>query len=375
MSPAPAFPPFRMERYYAPREFTARYLLCASDCESLSIGELLHLAGEDLGSFGNLRLGYIDSTGTHSLRSAIAAQFEQIDSQHVLVHSGAQEAIFTTFTALLHPGDHVIVHHPSYQSLSEVPAFRGCEVTLWTAREDHNWALDLNVLEGAITPRTRLIAINSPHSPTGAQLSRGDLETIVSLARRQGIVVFSDEVYRGLEYHESERLPAICDIYERGISLGVMSKGYGLAGLRIGWVATQSEQVLIQIAGIKDYTTICSSAPSDYLACHALGVGDRLLAASRDRILHNLPLLRAALEKHPRLVMVPPRAGPVGLIRVLGRPDIDAFCDETLRDSGILLLPGTVFDLSSQAFRVGFGRADFPDVLGRFVDYLAARGM
>jgi len=362
--------PFRLERYYDSREFTAPYMMSASDCETWTVAELTALDRTAADRLLTLPLGYTHTTGHPDLRARIAALYAHLQPDEIIVHAGAQEAVFTCMTAALQPGDHVIVHHPAYQSLAELPRALGCEVTPWTASAADRWAPDLDALRRAIQPRTRAIVINIPHSPTGWLPSPATLDAIVAIARERGILLFSDEVYRGLEYDAGDRLPAVADLYERGVSLGVMSKAYGLAGLRIGWLATHDRALARRVCEVKDYTTICSSAPSECLATIALDHREALLARNLAIIRHNLAALREFLDARPtQFSWVPPGAGPVAFVEPAGVPSVDHWCDLVLERAGVLLLPGTVFDESSRAVRIGFGRRAFPEALARFAAF------
>jgi aspartate/methionine/tyrosine aminotransferase len=363
--------PFRLERYYDKREFTARYMMSASDCESWTVAELTALdpnAGERLLA---LSLGYTHTAGHPVLRSRIASLYATVRPDEIIAHAGAQEAVFTFMNAALEPGDHVIVHHPAYQSLAEIPRALGCEVTPWRTSAAEQWALDPDVLRRLMRPRTKAIVINIPHSPTGWLPSASTLDAIVAIAREHGILLFSDEVYRGLEYDERDRLPAVVDLYERGVSLGVMSKAYGLAGLRIGWLAVRDRALAQRVCEIKDYTTICSSAPSECLAMIALAHHREILDRNLRIIRHNLADLHAFLDARPaQLSWVPPRAGPVAMVEPAHVTDIEDYCDLVLERTGVLLLPGTVFDESNRGVRIGFGRRSFPDALDRYAAFV-----
>jgi aspartate/methionine/tyrosine aminotransferase len=188
----------------------------------------------------------------------------------VLVHAGAEEAIFNFMNVAVKPGDHVIVHAPYYQSLGEVARGVGAEVAEWPGDPTHGWQLDLDVLKATLTERTKVLVINFPHNPTGFLPASAFVRQLSDLSNQHGFLIFSDEVYRGLELDPSDRLPALADINERAVSLGVMSKTYGLAGLRIGWIATRNASLFHELAAFKDYTTICNSAPSEFLATLAL---------------------------------------------------------------------------------------------------------
>ena len=362
--------PFQLERYFAKYEFTAEYLLCSSDCESVSVDDLLKL---EPGAEAGLRkhwLGYTESTGAPSLRKEICRIYTGIQPEQVLVHSGAEEAIFLYMQAVLKPGDHVIVHWPCYQSLFEIARSIGCEVTLWEARRENGWAPDPDELRKSLRSNTRAVIVNMPHNPTGFLMPRPAFDGLNTLCLERGILLFSDEVYRELEYDPAERLPAACDINPMAVSLGVMSKTYGLAGLRIGWIATRNEEVYRKMAALKDYTTICSSAPSEYLSELALRHREQLAGRNLDIIRGNLALLDEFFSSHPdRFDWVRPKAGSIAFPRLL-RGEVEDFCDELVHQSGVMLVPGTMFDHPGNHFRVGFGRRNMPQALERLEAFL-----
>jgi aspartate/methionine/tyrosine aminotransferase len=364
-------PPFRLERYFAEHEFNAPFLLCCSDCESLTVKELLALEPGAMEGLQDLWLGYTESQGGAALRQRIAGLYNTISPEDILVHAGAEEAIFNFMNVTLERGDHVIVHAPCYQSLSDVAASIGCQVTEWKASRERDWELDLDVLRKNLKPHTKAVIINCPHNPTGYLMDRETFQELVRLSREHGFIIFSDEVYRGLEYLESDRLPALCDVDERGVSLGVMSKSFGLAGLRIGWIATRNADLRRKMAAFKDYTTICSSAPSEYLATVALKHADFLISRNLRIIGGNLQLLDAFFERNGTLFRwVPPKAGPLAFPGLSDAVNVEAFCRDVLQKAGVLLLPGTIFGKEYNHFRIGFGRANLPECIEKFEDYL-----
>jgi aspartate/methionine/tyrosine aminotransferase len=367
--------PFKLERYFAQYEFAVEYLLCGSDCESRSIAELLSLEPGAEERFQTHWLGYTESNGAPGLREQIARIYTTIAPAQVLVHSGAEEAIFLFMQALLNPGDHVIVHWPCYQSLFEVARGLGCEVSLWKARAEQGWSLDLAELERELRPNTRAIVINTPHNPTGFLMKSEDYSHLVQIADDHGVVLFSDEVYRELEYDPSDRLPAGCDLSERAVSLGVMSKTYGLAGLRIGWIATRNAEIYERMASLKDYTTICSSAPSEFLAELALRHRQKLAERSLQIIRTNLELLDEFFaHRADRFTWQRPSAGPIAFPELLDGDAAD-FCDRLVKQAGVLLLPGTAYDYPGNHFRIGFGRQNMPMALERLEWFLDGQGL
>jgi len=363
-------PPFKLERYFAKYEFNTQYLLCSSDCESMTVAELLSLEPGMAEKFQSHWLGYTESQGSLSLRQAICRLYENVQPENILVHSGAEEAIFLFMHAALEAGDHVIVHWPCYQSLSDVARSIGCDVSLWTAREENLWALDLDELRRMIQPNTKAIIINTPHNPTGYLMSRADYESVHRFAHENNLLLFSDEVYRESEYDPDTRLPAACDLGDYAISLGVTSKTYGLAGLRIGWVATKNKRIYERMASIKDYTTICNSAPSEFLAEVAMRNRQKLIDRNMNIIKHSLSVMDNFFQRHANLFSwVRPRAGSMAFPHYLGG-NVESFCDELVRKAGVLLLPGLMYDEHANHFRLGLGRKNLPEAVVRFEEFL-----
>jgi aspartate/methionine/tyrosine aminotransferase len=363
-------PDFELERFFAEWEFRVRHLLCASDVEPYRLGALLHLMdGEVRELWDSLSLGYTESAGHPLLRSEIAALYDGVGAGDVLVFAGAQEAIFAFANVALGPGDHVIVTWPAYQSLYDVARGCGADVELLELRAGTGWSLDPAAVRARLRPDTRALIVNFPHNPTGALPDPAAWTELVSIADDAGVLLFSDEVYRGLE-HDADPLPAAADVCRHGISLGVMSKAYALAGLRIGWIATRDAALLERLAAFRDYTTICSSAPAEVLAIAALRAQDRVLARSR-RIVHtNLALLDGFFERNAGLFdWVRPRAGSTAFPRLLADRPIDAFCSDLVHETGVLLLPGTRFGHAGNHFRIGYGRTDMPAALEQLEDY------
>jgi aspartate/methionine/tyrosine aminotransferase len=359
---------FALERYFARWEFAVDHLLCASDVQGYAMADLLDLADEETRSmWEGLTLGYTESTGHPLLRAEIAALYEGLGADDVLVFAGAEEAIFCLANVMFGPGDHTVVTWPGYQSLYEVARATGAEVTLHELREDAGWAIDIELLRRQVTPETRLIVVNAPHNPTGMLPDRATFDALVEIADGAGAHLLVDEVYRYLEFADADRLPAGAEASARGISLGVMSKSFAMAGLRIGWLATRDRELLAQCASFKDYTTICSSAPSEVLALIGLRARDAVLARSRAIVAENLRLLDGFFDEWAdRLAWVRPRAGSVGFPRLtVPGVSIDDWATGLVEAEGVLLLPGSQFGFGGNHFRLGFGRTDLPVALDR----------
>ena len=210
------------------------------------------------------------------------------------------------------------------------------------ARRTDGWAHDLDALERALRPDTRLVYVNTPHNPTGTLMPRDVLDRVVELCAERGAWLFCDEVYRELEHDPADRLPAACDLYERALSLGSMSKTYGLPGLRLGWLASRDRDALARIVDLKHYTTICSSAPSELLSALALRHRDALADRNRAIVLANLPLLDAFLDRHAETLLVGAADREPDRLRraCTASRTRAAFCEQLVADAGVLLLPG-----------------------------------
>ncbi len=364
---------FALERYFARWEFAVDYLLCASDVEGYGMADLMALADDEArGLWDGLRLGYTESSGHPLLRTEIAGLYDEIQPDDVLVFAGAEEAIFCLANVLLGPGDHAVVTWPGYQSLYEVGRAAGADITLHELSENERWDLDVERLFAALRPETRLGVVNVPHNPTGMLPTHPQWARLSDALADRKIHLLSDEVYRFLELDEPDRLVAGADAFPLGISLGVMSKSFAMAGLRIGWLATRDRDLLARCAAFKDYTTICSSAPSEILALIGLRAREQVLGRSLRIVADNLALLDDFFRRRSdRFAWVRPRGGSVAFPCLLGDVPIDKFAADLVEAEGVLLLPGSQFDHPGNHFRIGFGRANLPEALARldaFVD-------
>jgi aspartate/methionine/tyrosine aminotransferase len=375
----PTLPDFRLETYFARWEFTAKYHLTASDAQTLPMAELLALADEDgRRRWETLALGYTESRGLPALREEIARTYEDIDADDVLCFAGAEEAIYLAMQVLLEPTDHAVVLTPNYQAAETVP-LSICEVTGVPLRPEDGWALDVGAIEAALRPTTRLVSVNFPNNPTGAVPDPAAWRALVDLCGERGIRLFSDEVYRGLELSR-DPLTQAADASPTAISLNVMSKAFGLPGLRIGWVACRDRHLLERLARAKDYTTICNSGPSEVLALIALRARDTVLARNRRIVADNIPRFEAFFARFPGLfAWEAPQGGCVCFPRYLGGDGVEAMCAALVQEAGVLLLPASIYrseltSVPTDRFRVGVGRRHPDEALARWADWLGRSG-
>ena len=370
-------PDFRLEVHFSKWEFAATHNLAASDCESIGMRELLAMADDgDRTAWHDLRLGYTETRGSPGLREAIAATYDRVDPADVICFTGAQEGIFCAMHALLEPGDHAIVLVPNYQSVEEVP-LSICEVTGVALHEEIGWALDLDEVVGALRDNTRVIAVNFPNNPTGAMIDHETWAALLELAASRGIVLFSDEVYRGLERRSDMALPQAADQPGSTVSLGVMSKAYGLAGLRTGWIACRDREILARMERVKHYLSICSPAPSELLARIALKARAQILERNRRLTTDNLTHLLEFFGRHAdRFEWYVPDGGCIMYPRYLGEEGVEEFCRTAVEEAGVLLLPASLYrsrllPVPEDRFRIGFGRAGFAAGLHALEEHLA----
>ena len=374
---ASPLPDFRLEVVFSRWEFVAPYNLTASDAQTMTVGEVLALGSdEDRAAFDDLALGYVPTWGSDRLRGAIAGTYATCGPDDVLAFAGAEEAMFWALQLLAEPGEHVVVTVPNYQALETVPRAAGIEVTGVLLDERDGWRLHLDEVEAALRSTTRVVAVNFPNNPTGAVPDAETFAALVELCEERGIRLFSDEVYRGLELDSARTLPQAADLSTTALSLNVLSKSYGLPGLRIGWLACRDHAVLERLERHKHYTSICNAGPSELLAAIALEAGAQVQARNRAIIAENLPLFDAFFARHAELFeWAPPQGGCVAFPRYRGVEGVEEMCRELVERAGVFLLPASIYrsDLATvpaDRFRTGVGRRDPGPALEAFDAYL-----
>ncbi len=359
-----------LERFFAKHEFTAKYVMGASDCESYAVNEIL--SEKELAELHSLRLGYSEAQGNALLRKEISAIFQNVTPDEIVV-AAPQEGIFIAMNALLSPGDKAIVQVPCYQSLCAIPRAIGCEVVAWSpSTVENRWQWDLDFLRRSIDKSTKLIVVNSPQNPTGSLFTPEEFAEIIDIARINDCYLLSDEMYRMLEYRKEDRLPTGSDVYDKCISLSGLSKTFGLGGLRIGWLSIREKTILDRIVKLKDYTTLSNSALSEFVALIALRKKDAILDRNLGIIENNLQLLDEFFMNHvDKFTWRRPKAGPVAFVETKINRKIDSFCEDLINKKGVLLIPGTKFAYGQKYFRIGFGRKNLPDALELFKEFVS----
>lgn len=363
--------PFKLEEYFIAHEFSAQYLLCSSDAESWSMAEIVAMAPEKE-LWEELRLGYTECQGLPKLREAIAKTlYPKMAAEDILVFTGAEEGIFCALNAMLTSLDHVVVITPCYQSLSEIPFSIGCGITKLELLPEEKWQLNFERLKKAIKPTTKAVIINFPHNPTGQMLSASEFKELVAICAQNDLWLFSDEAYRPLGEPSLEWPEPVSQIYPKALSLGVMSKAYGLAGLRIGWIACHDKALIKKIMRFKNYTTICNSAPSEILALIALLNQEKILSRNNQIVKDNLKLLDTFMAQYSEIFeWVRPKAGCVGFVHYKKSQSVDDFCSELLAKKNTLLLPASIYEYERNYYRIGFGRKNMPQALSLLEEHI-----
>jgi aspartate/methionine/tyrosine aminotransferase len=343
-----------MERWQSTFENRVKFNLSESGVHPMTVSELLELAGQGDGVHG-LRLGYGQSNGSDELRARIAALYPGASEASVLVTVGGAEANFVGHWHLLEPDRPAAVMLPNYMQVPGMVENFGAPLAPFHLREELGWQPDLEELERILKAGASFILVTNPNNPTGAALSPEAHGGIIELADRFGAWILSDEVYQGAEV-SGDPTPSFWGRYERVLVTNSLSKAYGLPGLRLGWIVGPPDLVQ-ELWGRTDYTTISPSTLSDHLATVALQprTRERILDRTRRIIRENFDALREWMESQAGLFTYrPPDAGAICYMRY--RPGVNSSqLAEKLRvEKDVLVVPGDHFGMD-QYLRIGFG--------------------
>jgi aspartate/methionine/tyrosine aminotransferase len=347
--------PFAVEQWMNAHETKCRFNLAETCVESLTIAELLDMAGRRatiLEELLPLKMTYGAIEGSDRLRTAIAGLYTSRSPANVLVTHGAIGANALVYQALVAAGDRVVTILPTYQQHYSIPESMGADVQRLHLQADNGYLPDLEELRRLVTPGTKLIAFSNPNNPTGSLMERALLEEVVRIAASVNAYILSDEVYRGTTQEDDTLTPSIADLYPRGISTGSMSKAFSLAGFRLGWICGPSE--ILSAAEIhRDYNTISVGILDDLFSSIALENRDKILARSRNLVRTNLAMLDRWMQSESALSYVKPRAGTVTLLSYAVDMPSEEFCARLLEETGVLFTPGSAFEIEG-CVRIGY---------------------
>lgn len=369
--------PFAVEQWMNEWEVGAKYNIAETCVDSISMDELFDLTGEDkdafLEEFTSRRLTYGDIEGQPLLKEGVTKLYRTVSPDEVITTHGAAGANHHVFYSLINPGDRVVTINPTYQQLYSIPESLGADVQILQLKKEDGYLPNLEELSELVTADTKMICLNNPNNPTGGLMGKELLEKIIKIAREVNAYILCDEVYRHL-IQEGDWQDSIVDLYEKGISVGSMSKVFSLAGLRLGWVVTHDEEAVKTMLGHRDYTLISCGQFDESLAGLALKHADVLIERARSIVRENLTVLDEWVKNEPHVSYVKPKAGSTALVYYdLDIPSYE-FCIEMYKKTGAFVTPGDCFG-QEYSMRIGYayGRQDLIDGLKAVSEFIAMK--
>ena len=365
--------PFGVEIWMNQYETQCVYNLAETCVESLTVAQLLEIAGKHnviLDELLPLKLTYGAIEGTERLRGNVAALYTRQTAENVTITHGAIGANALVYATLVEPGDRVVSIVPTYQQHYSIPESYGADLQIHKLREENGFLPDLDEIKRLVTPNTKLIAVNNPNNPTGSLMDRAMMQRIADMAASCGAYVLCDEVYRGVDQEGEALTVSMADLYERGISTGSMSKAFSLAGLRLGWIVGPKD--LIHTVSIhRDYNTISVGMLDDHFAAIALEHRDAILARNRAIVRTNLAILDRWVAGEPAISYVKPKAGTIALLKYDFDMPSREFCIRLLEAEGVMFTPGSALDMEGYV-RIGYAnnRAVLEEGLARVSRFL-----
>ena len=363
------YTPFRMERWQSTYENRVEINLSESGVHPMTVSELLALGGVE-GGVDHLRLGYGQSNGSDELRERIAALYPGATEASVLVTVGGAEANFVGHWHLLNQDRPAAIMLPNYMQVPGMVENFGAPMIPFHLREETGWQPDLDQLREGLEAGASFILVTNPNNPTGASLTAEATDAIVALADRFGAWILADEVYRGAEV-QGEETPTFWGRTDRVLVTNSLSKAYGLPGLRLGWIVGPPD-LIRELWGRTDYTTISPSTLSDYLAKVALEpqTRARILERTREIVRKNFHFLKDWIDAQEGLFSYrPPDAGAICYLRY--RPEVNSseFAEKLRAEKALLVVPGDHFGMD-RYLRLGFGnpKEELMEGLGRIAD-------
>jgi len=345
--------PFRVEEWMNEYEMDAEYNIAETCVESLTVEELLNFSDDPaarLEEIKKMQLTYGDIKGSAAFKKGVSSLYESVKPENILPSHGAIGANFLLLYSLVESEDEVVSVFPTYQQLYSIPESFGAEVKKLDLRYEDGFLPDLEKLKSLVSEKTKLIAINNPNNPSGVVMKREILEKIVEIAREADAYLLADEVYRGFDLEE--KIPSVADLYEKGISVGSMSKVFSLAGLRMGWIAGPKEVIeLCQLH--RDYTTISNGMISDYLSTIALENKDKIIERNLTKVKKQLAILDRWVQNEELVEYVKPNGGTTAFLKYRLDLDSETFAKKLFKEKGVLVVPGIAFGREN-FLRIGF---------------------
>ena len=365
---------FKVEQWMNDYENDAIYNLGETCIDSMTLGELIEFSGQNpekyLAALKNKRITYSHIHGSPELLNGISSLYEDILPSNVIPTHGAVGANHQVIMSMIEPKDNMISVMPTYQQHYSIPESIGAEVRILQLTPENKFLPDLNLLRSLVDENTKMITINNPDNPTGSWISDDVMMEIVEIARRVDAYILSDEVYRGIS-EDGSYMTSIADIYEKGISVGSMSKIFSLAGLRMGWIVSRSGEVLDACRNRRDYDTISCGVLDDLFASLALANKEKIFDRNRRILIKNRVILDQWVNETPEVSYIKPVAGTTALVYYnKDMPSYD-LCVKLLREKGVLFTPGSCFEMEG-CVRIGyaFDSKTLREGLDKFIEFL-----
>jgi len=365
---------FKVEQWMNEFEDDAIYNLGETCVDSLTLRELLEICGKDpdeyMKSLADMRMTYSNIYGSPELLSGIASMYKTIKPEQIIPTHGAIGANNSVILSLLEPTDNMVSVMPTYQQHYSIPESIGADVRPLQLTLENDFLPDLEELRRLVDKNTKLITINNPNNPTGSWMPVEFMEKIIAIAKSVDAYVLSDEVYRGISEDGSD-MPSIVDLYDKGISVGSMSKIFSLAGLRMGWIASRDQKLLDACLARRDYDTISMGALDDKFASLALAHKEQIFDRNRKILNTNREILDKWVNETPEVHYLKPVAGTTALVyydKDIASRDL---CVGLMKEKGVLFTPGSCFEMEG-CVRIGyaFDSKLLNKGLEEFTDYL-----
>lgn len=350
------FQPFEHEVMASQNEKVVDYNLSESGVHPLLLKELLADSPGFMETLLETEIDYAHGNGNPKLREHIAALYSGCTSSNVLVTVGAIEANYNAIHTLLQPGDEMAIMLPNYMQIWGAAKNLGVKMNSFRLREDHGWQLDLDELNQAVTPETKLIAVCNPNNPTGHILTSEEMDAIIQAADGVGAWILADEVYTGAERIQEEETPSFYGRYDKVMAVGSMSKAYGLPGLRVGWAVGPTETIE-QIWRRHEYITLSTSIFSNELGALALSghVRPRIIQRTRNYIRRGFPLLQQWInDQKDTFRLVAPQAAAIAFVRYHLDINSTELANRLIREKSVLIVPGDHFGMD-KFIRISYG--------------------
>lgn len=339
----------------------ARYNLSDACGATATLQDIL--SADEIATVASVPLIYGSVEGRDDLRAGIYNLYQQLYPElgvdHITVLSGTEEGLFSIMACILDPGDEVIGMLPCYPSLSDLPACFGGVFKSVELKPENCWRPCIEDFATQIGEHTKAIVVNSPHNPTGMLLDQGFIDSLIALCEQHDLYLISDDVFAFSDFAEiGSQLNVLR--YEKAILANVLSKTFGLPGIRIGWVMTRCEALSKSIRDLKTYNSICQSQLDEQVACFVMQKADAIIKRNNAIVRENIELFDDFIAKHDFLSWHKPKAGMLGLVHTSQplQPLLESWFEKD-----VLVLPGELFGIAGDYFRVGFGKKDFPEAL------------